>query len=129
MRMGHLQFEPETSEGRVTWCLVILHGPPDQGSWFPALPRLQELDEPEYGHLFVKRAVTRALDKHNHEREMSSILLSALYGEVRFAQSSDLALLSDTGSTVAICSFSHNLRSHLPRIGVWGLGVFQPKMS
>ena len=44
---------------------------------------LQELDEPEYGHLFVKRAVTRALDKHNHEREMSSILLSALYGEVR----------------------------------------------
>ena len=42
----------------------------------------QELDEPEYGHLFVKRAVTRALDKHNHEREMSSILLSALYGEV-----------------------------------------------
>ena len=44
---------------------------------------LQELDEPEYGHFFVKRAVTRALDKHNHEREMSSILLSALYGEVR----------------------------------------------
>lgn len=43
---------------------------------------LQELDEHEYGHLFVKRAVTRALDKHNHEREMSSILLSALYGEV-----------------------------------------------
>jgi len=43
---------------------------------------MQELDEPEYGHLFVKRAVTRALDKHNHEREMSSILLSALYGEV-----------------------------------------------
>ena len=43
---------------------------------------LQELDEPEYGHFFVKRAVTRALDKHNHEREMSSILLSALYGEV-----------------------------------------------
>ncbi|CAL5223519.1 g6048 [Coccomyxa viridis] len=42
---------------------------------------LQEIDEPEYGHLFVKRAVTRALDKHNHEREMSSILLSALYGE------------------------------------------------
>ena len=44
---------------------------------------LQELDEPTYGHFFVKRAVTRALDKHNHEREMSSILLSALYGEVR----------------------------------------------
>lgn len=47
---------------------------------------MQELDEPEHGHLFVKRAVTRALDKHNHEREMSSILLSALYGEVGHAQ-------------------------------------------
>ena len=55
-------------------------------------PSLQELDEPEYGHLFVKRAVTRALDKHNHEREISSILLSALYGEVSPAQVADLSL-------------------------------------
>ena len=58
----------------------------------PKLGCLQELDEPEYGHLFVKRAVTRALDKHNHEREMSSILLSALYGEVGLAQLPDLPL-------------------------------------
>ena len=31
----------------------------------------------------MKKVVTRALDKHNHEREMASILLSALLGEVR----------------------------------------------
>lgn len=44
----------------------------------------QELDEPEYNHFFVKKVVTRALDKHNHEREMASILLFALLGEVCF---------------------------------------------
>lgn len=43
---------------------------------------VQELDEPEYNHFFVKKVITRALDKHNHEREMASILLSALLGEV-----------------------------------------------
>ncbi len=42
----------------------------------------QELDEPALGHLFVKKLVARALDKHNHEREMASLLLSALAGEV-----------------------------------------------
>lgn len=44
---------------------------------------MQELDEPEYNHFFVKKVVTRAMDKHNHEREMASILLSALHGEVQ----------------------------------------------
>ena len=48
-----------------------------------ALALTQELDEPAYGHLFVKKLVARALDKHNHEREMASLLLSALAGEVR----------------------------------------------
>ena len=45
--------------------------------------RAQELDEPAYGHFFVKKLVARALDKHNHEREMASLLLSALAGEAR----------------------------------------------
>jgi hypothetical protein len=44
---------------------------------------VQELDEPAYGHIFVKKLVARALDRHNHEREMASLLLSALAGEVR----------------------------------------------
>ncbi len=43
---------------------------------------MQELDEAEYNHFFVKKVITRAMDKHNHEREMASILLSALDGEV-----------------------------------------------
>ena len=44
---------------------------------------MQELDEPAFGHFFVKKLVARALDKHNHEREMASLLLPALAGEVR----------------------------------------------
>ena len=40
-------------------------------------------DEPELEHLFVKKAVTLAMDRHNREREMTSVLLSSLYGEVR----------------------------------------------
>ena len=60
------------------------------------LVHVQELDEPEYNHFFVKRLVTRAMDKHNHEREMASILLSALHGEVRPGN----AHLVDTGAVL-----------------------------
>jgi hypothetical protein len=42
----------------------------------------QELDHPEFGHYFVKRALATALDKHDREREMTSVLLSTLYSEV-----------------------------------------------
>ncbi len=31
----------------------------------------------------MKRAITTALDKHDREREMTAVLLSALYNEVR----------------------------------------------
>ncbi len=72
---------------------------------------MQELDEPEYGHLFVKRAVTRALDKHNHEREMSSILLSALYGEV----SSIFHRLQKTNITAMVSQQPYNRCSLLSR--------------
>lgn len=59
---------------RVRLCKeLFLHVP------FPA----QELDHPEFGHYFVKRALTTALDKHDREREMTAVLLSALYNEVR----------------------------------------------
>ena len=39
-------------------------------------------DEPELEHVFVKKAVTLAMDRHDREREMTSVLLSSLYGEV-----------------------------------------------
>ena len=42
----------------------------------------QELDHPEFGHYFVKRALVTAMDKHAREREMTSVLLSTLYNEV-----------------------------------------------
>lgn len=43
---------------------------------------LHELDQPGLEHLFVKRALATAMDKHDREREMTSALLSTLYDEV-----------------------------------------------
>jgi hypothetical protein len=49
-----------------------------------AADSLAELDAPpaSLGHYFVKRLVTRALDRKDKEREMASSLLSSLYAEV-----------------------------------------------
>eukprot|EP00897_Mesotaenium_endlicherianum_P000670 jgi/Mesen1/10603/ME000086S10143 len=43
---------------------------------------LEELGAPERCHLFVKRLVAAAMDRKSREREMASVLLSSLYGEV-----------------------------------------------
>jgi len=50
-----------------------------------AAAELADMSEPELQHFLVKRAVTAALDKHNREREMTSVLLSSLYSEARFS--------------------------------------------
>ena len=54
----------------------------DSGDIDEAAQSLQELDLPRYDHWFVKRAITLAMDRHDREREMVSVLLSALYSEV-----------------------------------------------
>ncbi|KAL4858246.1 Programmed cell death protein 4 [Chlorella vulgaris] len=54
----------------------------NSGDMHEAAVSLQELDHPEFGHYFVKRALATALDKHGREREMTSVLLSSLYNEV-----------------------------------------------
>ena len=40
-----------------------------------------ELALPQYDFYIAKRALTLALDRRNREREATSILLSALYGQ------------------------------------------------
>lgn len=45
--------------------------------------QLQEAGQPQFGWALVKKAITLAMDRHDKEREMASVLLSALYGEVR----------------------------------------------
>ncbi len=50
-----------------------------------AAAELADMGEPELQHFLVKRAVTAALDKHNREREMTSVLLSSLYSEARIS--------------------------------------------
>ncbi|PSC74724.1 Programmed cell death 4 [Micractinium conductrix] len=54
----------------------------NSGDLNEAAVSLQELDHPEFGHYFVKRALVTAMDKHAREREMTSVLLSTLYNEV-----------------------------------------------
>ena len=53
------------------------------GDLAEAAAELEDMAEPELQHFLVKRAVATALDKHNREREMTSVLLSSLYSEVR----------------------------------------------
>ncbi|CAN6464363.1 unnamed protein product [Victoria cruziana] len=43
---------------------------------------LQDLGYLEYHHYFVKRLVSMAMDRHDKEKEMASVLLSALYADV-----------------------------------------------
>ncbi len=47
------------------------------------LCRLSELQDPGLLHMFVKQAITMSLDRKDRERELVSVLLSALYGKVR----------------------------------------------
>ena len=46
-----------------------------------AADSLDEMEAPQFMYWAVKRLVTAAMDKRPHEREMASVLLSALYGE------------------------------------------------
>jgi hypothetical protein len=43
---------------------------------------LEDLDAPQFMYWAVKKLVTLAMDKRPHEREMASVALSALYGDV-----------------------------------------------
>lgn len=47
-----------------------------------AVMALQEVDQPNFHHHFVKKVVTRALDRPDRDRELASVLLSTVYGEV-----------------------------------------------
>ncbi|KAI5312607.1 hypothetical protein L3X38_041780 [Prunus dulcis] len=41
----------------------------------------RELDRPNYSYYFVKKLVSKAMDRHDKEKEMAAVLLSALYAE------------------------------------------------
>ncbi|XP_073305221.1 MA3 DOMAIN-CONTAINING TRANSLATION REGULATORY FACTOR 2 [Primulina huaijiensis] len=43
---------------------------------------LRELEMPSYNYYFVKKLISMAMDRHDKEKEMASILLSKLYGDV-----------------------------------------------
>ncbi|KAI5072643.1 hypothetical protein GOP47_0012749 [Adiantum capillus-veneris] len=43
---------------------------------------LRELGSPMYHHHFIKKLVSMSLDRHDREKEMAAVLLSALYADV-----------------------------------------------
>ncbi|KHN32821.1 Programmed cell death protein 4 [Glycine soja] len=43
---------------------------------------VKELGKPQYGYYFVKKLVSMSMDRHDKEKEMAAILLSALYSDV-----------------------------------------------
>ncbi|KAJ6842667.1 uncharacterized protein M6B38_297980 [Iris pallida] len=43
---------------------------------------LRELGSEEYHHYFVKKLISMAMDRHDKEKEMASVLLSSLYADV-----------------------------------------------
>ncbi|KAG6481447.1 MA3 DOMAIN-CONTAINING TRANSLATION REGULATORY FACTOR 1-like [Zingiber officinale] len=43
---------------------------------------LRDLGSAEYHHLFVKKLISMAMDRHDKEKEMASVLLSALYADL-----------------------------------------------
>jgi hypothetical protein len=47
-----------------------------------AAQSVEELEHPEFAHFFVKKAIVCALDRHDKEREMVSLLLSEMYERV-----------------------------------------------
>ncbi|GAB2213350.1 hypothetical protein Drorol1_Dr00021382 [Drosera rotundifolia] len=47
-----------------------------------AVSDLEELGSSEYHPYFIKRLVSLAMDRHDKEKEMASVLLSALYADV-----------------------------------------------
>jgi hypothetical protein len=49
---------------------------------FEVVRSLEDLAAPDFNAVFVKRLITLAMDRKNREKEMASVLLSALYTEV-----------------------------------------------
>ena len=47
-----------------------------------ATNELRELAMPSYNYYFVKKLVSMAMDRHDQEKEMAAVLLSALYADV-----------------------------------------------
>ncbi|KAK2420726.1 MA3 domain-containing protein [Trifolium repens] len=46
------------------------------------MSELREVGKPEYSYYFVKKLVSMSMDRHDKEKEMAAILLSALYADV-----------------------------------------------
>ncbi|RHN51154.1 putative initiation factor eIF-4 gamma, MA3 [Medicago truncatula] len=46
------------------------------------MSEVREIGKPEYSYYFVKKLVSMSMDRHDKEKEMAAILLSALYADI-----------------------------------------------
>lgn len=65
---------------------------------------LEDLDMPEYNSIFLKKLITLAMDRKNREKEMASVLLSALHIEIFSTQDiiNGFALLLECAEDTAL---------------------------
>ncbi|KAL3677499.1 hypothetical protein R1sor_027447 [Riccia sorocarpa] len=47
-----------------------------------AAANLRDVGSPDYHHYFVKKLISMAMDRHDRDKEMASVLISALYNDV-----------------------------------------------
>lgn len=68
---------------------MLLHSPQvieeyfSSGDVHTVIAELEDQGHFDFGHYFVKKLLTMAMDRNGREREMASALLSSVYGEVR----------------------------------------------
>jgi len=74
---------PSTSHNHISQVATIVEEFFASGDVDNAATSLEDLEEPDLLHYFVKRLIVLAFDRKDKEREMASMLLSNLYAEVR----------------------------------------------
>jgi hypothetical protein len=79
---GELQVEDEKVRKYKKEAVTIIHEYFHSDDIPELIRSLEDLGAPEYNSIFLKRLITLALDRKNREKEMASVLLSALHIEI-----------------------------------------------
>ncbi|EOA15859.1 hypothetical protein CARUB_v10007684mg [Capsella rubella] len=79
---GRQQVEDEKLKRFKEEILTIIHEYFNSDDIPELIRSLEDLGAPEYNPIFLKKLITLALDRKNHEKEMASVLLSALHIEM-----------------------------------------------
>lgn len=79
---GRQQMEDEKLKRFKEEIVTIIHEYFNSDDIPELIRSLEDLGAPEYNPIFLKKLITLALDRKNHEKEMASVLLSSLHIEM-----------------------------------------------